>query len=82
MSLMNTELYNALRHAQVPEDLAEAAAQSVVSPEGLATKTAIAALQTTIADKHFELIKWMVGLTLATLLAVIGTQMSVLVCLP
>jgi hypothetical protein len=100
MSLMNTELYNALRAAQVPDDLAEAAAQSVVSPKGLASKedvaelrtelrtetaavrVEIAAVRTDMAAMKAELIKWMVGLHAATLLALIGALIAILVRLP
>jgi len=55
MSLMNAELYQALRSAQVPDDQATAAAQSVVSPEGLATKVDMAELRTELAALRGEL---------------------------
>lgn len=82
MSLMNAELYTALKSAQVPDDQAQAAAQSVVSPEGLATKVDIAELRSEIANLRSELIKWMVGLHAATLLALIGALIAILVRLP
>lgn len=89
MSVMNTELYNALRKANVPEDLAEAAARSVASYEGSATKVDIAELRTEMAELRTEmtamkaeLIKWMVGLHAATLLALIGAVIAIMGQLP
>ena len=75
MSIMNTELYNALRKANVPEDLAEAAARSVAGTQDVATKMDLVELKA-------ELIKWMVGLHAATLLALIGAVIAIMGKLP
>lgn len=82
MSIMNTELYNALRKANVPDDLAEAAARSVASYEGSATKMDIAELRTEMTAMKAELIKWMVGLHAATLLALVGAVIAIMARLP
>ena len=68
MSMMVTELYDALRKAGVDEPLARSAATAVLGTDALAhlaTKSdisvAVADLRTAIADTKTELIKWNVG---------------------
>jgi hypothetical protein len=93
MSIMNTELYNALRAANVPDELAEAAAQSVAPSEGAATQADLVGIRAEInqlrvelraamSDLRAELIKWMVGLHAATLLALIGAVIAIMGKLP
>jgi hypothetical protein len=70
---MVTELYQALRAAGVDDDLAKAAAESVLSKdrkEDLATKADLAELKS-------DLIKWNVG-TLIAMTALFSTLITVL----
>ncbi|MCY4488856.1 MAG: integrase [Deltaproteobacteria bacterium] len=55
MSMMITELYDALRAAGAPEEKARAAAQAL-SEESLATKADIARL-----ERELLVVKWMTG---------------------
>ena len=55
MSMMMTELYDALRSAGAPEEKARAAAQAM-SEQSLATKTDIARL-----ERELLVLKWMSG---------------------
>jgi hypothetical protein len=61
MAQLVSELYDALRAAGVEDDLARAAAKSVISiqdREHLATKADIADLRVLIAETKTEIIRW------------------------
>lgn len=64
MSVMVTELYDALRKAGVDEQLARDAACAVLGSNvrtDLATKADVTDLKIAMADMKAELIKWNVG---------------------
>jgi hypothetical protein len=68
MTAINQELYEALIAAGSPDDLAKRAAASVLSRDDLhplATKTDIAELKA-------DLIKWMAGLIIGSVVAMTG----------
>jgi len=68
MTAINQELYEALLAAGSPDDLAKRAAASVLSRDDLnqlATKTDIAELKA-------DLIKWMAGLIIGSVVAMTG----------
>ncbi|MGH8582462.1 MAG: hypothetical protein ACREWG_06650 [Gammaproteobacteria bacterium] len=68
MTAINQELYEALIAAGTPDDLAKRAAASVLSRDDLnqlATKTDIAELKA-------DLIKWMAGLIIGSVVAMTG----------
>jgi len=65
MSMMMTELYDALRSAGVPEEKTRAAAQAM-SEESLATKTDIARL-----ERELVVAKWMSGAVLAGVISLL-----------
>lgn len=68
MTAINQELYEALIAAGAPNDLAKRAAASVLSRDDLnqlATKTDIAELKA-------DLIKWMAGLIIGSVVAMTG----------
>ena len=68
MTAINQELYEALIAAGAPDDLAKRAAASVLSRDDLnqlATKTDIAELKA-------DLIKWMAGLIIGSVVAMTG----------
>ena len=66
MSMMNTELYDALISANVPEMKARKAAMSVLGYEQVAAKADFADIK---ADIH--VLKWMVGLNIALTLGLL-----------
>jgi hypothetical protein len=68
MTTMISELYVALKAAGVDDDIARAAAKSVIAiedKEQLATKADIAALKTDLAEMKADLTKTMVTLMFA-----------------
>lgn len=65
MSMMVTELYDALRAAGAPEEKARAAVQAM-SEASLATKTDIARL-----ERELLVVKWMSGATVAGVISLL-----------
>ena len=61
MSVMVTELYDALRKAGVDEQLARSAATAVLSSSAKADLVTNADLRIAIAELKADLIKWNVG---------------------
>ncbi len=66
MSMMNTELYDALISANVPEMKARKAAMSVLGHDQVAAKADFAEIK---ADIH--VLKWMVGVNIALTLGLL-----------
>jgi len=73
MTVMNSELYRALREAQVSEDTASKAAESVAAYDAK-----FAEVRGDIADVKGELrlVKWMAGISLAGIVAVVGVLIN------
>ena len=67
MGMMNTELYDALLSADVPEIKARKAAMSILGHDQVATKADIAELRTDIAEIKADIraLKWMLGVNMA-----------------
>jgi len=65
MSMMMTELYDALRSAGAPEEKARAAAQAM-SEESLATKSDIARI-----ERELLVLKWMSGTSLTGVISLL-----------
>jgi hypothetical protein len=68
MALMVSELYTALRAANVAEPEARAAAEAVTSRGDMATKT-------DLADLKAELLKWMFAQWATLVVLVLGTAL-------
>ena len=66
MSMMNTELYDALICANVPEIKARKAAMSILGHDQVATKADIAEIKADI-----RVLKWMVGVNMALTMGLI-----------
>ena len=66
MSMMNTELYDALISANVPEMKARKAAMSILGHDQVATKDDIAEIKADI-----RVLKWMVGVNMALTMGLI-----------
>ena len=66
MSMMNTELYDALISANVPEMKARKAAMSILGHDQVATKADIAEIKADI-----RVLKWMVGVNMALTMGLI-----------
>ena len=71
MSMMNTELYDALISVNVPEMKARKAAESILSQDQVVTRTDLAEFR---ADVKAELLvlKWMVGVNMALTFGLYG----------
>ena len=70
MSMMNTELYDALLSVNVPEMKARKAAESILSHEQVVTKTGLAEFRAEVIAEMLVL-KWMVGVNMALTLGLI-----------
>lgn len=68
MSLMISELYDALKEAGATEDKARAAASAVAQREDRFDKIEI---KLTIMEGKIDLLKWMIGFNLAFSMAVV-----------
>ena len=66
MSMMNTELYDALMSVNVPEMKARKAAMSILGHDQVATKADIAEIKADI-----RVLKWMVGVNMALTMGLI-----------
>jgi phage shock protein A len=66
MSLMFGALYDALRQAQVPDDLARKAAEEVAGYENRLAKI----------ESDLTLLKWMVGLVIALVSGILGKMLT------
>jgi len=66
MGMMNTELYDALICANVPETKARKAAMSVLNHDRVGTKALMAEIK---VDIH--VLKWMVGINMALTMSLI-----------
>ena len=64
MSMMNTELYDALLSVNVPEMKARKAAESILSQDQVVTKTDLAEFRAEVKAELLVL-KWMVGVNMA-----------------
>ena len=71
MGMMNTELYDALICANVPETKARKAAMSVLGHDQVDTKALMADIK---ADIH--VLKWMVGINMALTMGLIWYAVS------
>lgn len=73
MSVMNAELYRALKEAGASDDAATKAAESVAAYE-----SKFAEVRADIAEVKgdLRLVKWMAGLSLAAIVAVIGVLVN------
>ena len=63
MSMMNTELYDALISANVPEMKARKAAESILSQDQVVTKADLAEFRAEVKAELLVL-KWMVGVNM------------------
>ncbi len=80
MTVIVSELYQALKSVGASDELARAAAQSVLSLEDsnrLATKADISEVKAAIAEAQAGTIKWMVSLT-SVLLAILSAVVALL----
>ena len=75
MSMMNTELYDALISVNVPEMKARKAAESILSQDQVVTRTDLAEFR---ADVKAELLvlKWMVGVNMALTFGLIWNALA------
>ena len=72
MSMMITEIYEALVEAGTSEEKAKAAAGVMPVTDNLATKADLQELRLDMSDMEMRLIKWMVSLHLATVAFVVA----------
>ena len=70
MSMMNTELYDALLSVNVPEMKARKAAESILSQDQVVTKTDLAEFRAEVKAELLVL-KWMVGVNMTLTMGLI-----------
>lgn len=70
MSMMNTELYDALLSVNVPEMKARKAAESILSHDQVVTKTDLAEFRAEVKAELLVL-KWMVGVNMTLTMGLI-----------
>ena len=75
MSMINTELYDALLSVNVPEMKARKAAESILDHTQVATKTDLAEFRSEV-KAEMQVLKWMVGVNMALTLGLIWQAMA------
>ena len=75
MSMINTELYDALLSVNVPEMNARKAAESILSHDQVATKTDLSEFRSEV-KAEIQILKWMVGVNMALALGLIWQAMA------